>query len=75
MTRQFFPPEMSPFGYNETLAKEYFKMDRDVALVKNFRWQEKNTGTFGKETMPENTIPKNIFGITRFKTSTSFNQT
>ncbi|MCC6324019.1 hypothetical protein IT400_04495 [Candidatus Nomurabacteria bacterium] len=61
---QFFPPEMSPFGYNETLAKEYFPMTRDEALAKNFRWQEKNTGTFGKETMPENTIPSSITSVT-----------
>lgn len=57
---QFFPPEISPFGYNETLSKEYFPMNRDEALIKNFRWQEKNTGTFGKETISEENIPNSI---------------
>ena len=41
---EFFPQQMSPFGYNETLAKEYFPMTRDEALAKGFRWQEQSTG-------------------------------
>lgn len=54
---QFFPPSLSPFGYNETLAKEYFPMTRDEAIEKGYRWQENNTGTFGKETVTEENIP------------------
>ncbi len=57
---QFFPPELSPFGYNETLAKEYFPLTRDEALSKRYRFQEKSTGTFGKETMVEENIPNSI---------------
>ncbi len=55
---QFFPPSLSPFGYNETLAKEYFPMNRDEAIKKGFKWQEQNSGTFGKETVIEENIPK-----------------
>lgn len=61
---QFFPPEMSPFGFNETLGKEYFPVTRDEAVTKGFRWQEQSTGTFGKETMTEETMPKSIAGVT-----------
>ncbi|MBP9716038.1 MAG: hypothetical protein KBD48_02520 [Candidatus Pacebacteria bacterium] len=57
---QFFPPELSPFGYNETLAKEYTPMNREEALARGYHWQEKNTGTFGKETMSEENIPSFI---------------
>ncbi|MES2931002.1 MAG: hypothetical protein V4665_04455 [Patescibacteria group bacterium] len=57
---QFFPPSLSPFGYNETLAKEYFPLSEEGALEKGFRWQEHNTGTFGKETLTEDMIPKTI---------------
>ncbi len=57
---QFFPPALSPFGFNETLGKELFPMSRDEALARGFRWQEQNTGTFGKETMTEGTIPNTI---------------
>ena len=55
---QFFPSDLSPFGYNETLSKEYFPLTRDEAVAKGFRWQEKNSGTFGKETIAEENIPK-----------------
>lgn len=57
---QFFPPELSPFGYNETLAKEYYPMTRDKAIAKGFRWQEQSTGTFGKETIAEKDLPETI---------------
>ncbi len=60
---QFLPPEISPFGYNETLSKEYFPMTRDEAIAKGFRWQEQNSGTFGKETIIEENIPKTSTGI------------
>lgn len=54
---QFLPPSLSPFGFNETLGKEYFPMTRDEALAKGYRWQEQNTGTFGKETITEENMP------------------
>lgn len=57
---QFFPPEYSPFGYNEVLAKEYYPLSRDEALSRGYRWQESTTGTFGKETITEENIPKSI---------------
>lgn len=56
----FFPPALSPFGYNETLAKEYYPMTRDEALSRGFRWQEQTTGTFGKETIRESDLPASI---------------
>jgi hypothetical protein len=30
----FFPPTISPFGYNESLAQEYFPLTREDALAK-----------------------------------------
>jgi hypothetical protein len=29
---EFFPHELSPFGYNETVAQEYFPMTREEVL-------------------------------------------
>ena len=66
---QFFPADLAPFGYNETLAQDFFPLERSVALERGYRWQEKNTGTFGKETMPENTIPSSITNVTDAITS------
>ena len=30
---EFFPSSMSPFGYNETVATEYFPREKEEALV------------------------------------------
>jgi hypothetical protein len=30
---EFFPSHVSPFGYNETVAMEYYPVDRNEALA------------------------------------------
>lgn len=35
---EFFPPELSTFGYNETVANEYFPLTREQALDQGFLW-------------------------------------
>ncbi len=60
---QFFPPDIAPFGYNETLAHDFFPMEKEQALAQGFSWRESNTGTFGKETMKEADMPKTIEGV------------
>jgi len=37
---EFFPSEISPHGYNETLAQEYFPISKIDALVKGIKWTE-----------------------------------
>lgn len=37
---EFFPSELSPFAYNETLAQEYFPLTKEQALEKGFRWSD-----------------------------------
>ena len=57
---QFFPPELAPFGFNETLGYDYFPITKDWALHKGFKWQDKTTGTYGKETIKEKGMPETI---------------
>src|SRR3989338_10247613 len=33
---EFFPPELSPFSYNETIAQEYFPLTKDEAIKKGY---------------------------------------
>ena len=61
---QFFPAELAPFCYNETLAQDYFPLTKEESLKRGFRWQEKTTGTYGKETIKENEIPETIEEVT-----------
>ncbi len=37
---EFFPSSLSPFGYNETVAQEYFPMTRDSVIARNEAIQE-----------------------------------
>ncbi len=40
---EFFPPILSPFGYNETLAMDYFPMAEDRVVDEGFAWKEKES--------------------------------
>ncbi|MDP3785055.1 MAG: hypothetical protein Q8R12_03190, partial [bacterium] len=37
---EFFPPELSPFAYNETIAQEYFPLTREEALEQGYSWKD-----------------------------------
>lgn len=40
---EFFPPELSPFAYNETIAQEYFPLTKDQAISQEYRWKDPDT--------------------------------
>jgi hypothetical protein len=60
----YFPPKISPFGHNETLAQEYFPITEKEAKEKGFNWQNQTSGTYGKETIKEENMPETIGEIT-----------
>ena len=37
---EFFPSSLSPFGYNETVANEYFPLTKKEALERWFNWSD-----------------------------------
>ncbi len=37
---EFFPIELSPFAYNETVAQEYFPMSKEEVLAKGWKWRD-----------------------------------
>ena len=37
---EFFPIELSPFAYNETVAQEYFPLTKEEALKRGYKWKE-----------------------------------
>jgi hypothetical protein len=40
---EFFPPEISPFAYNETLVQEHFPLTKEQAIGRGYRWKEPDT--------------------------------
>jgi hypothetical protein len=37
---EFFPVELSPFAYNETLAQEYFPKTKEETLAEGYTWRD-----------------------------------
>lgn len=37
---EYLDPKCSPFGYNETLAAQYFPLEKEEALEKGFNWSD-----------------------------------
>ena len=56
---EFFPTEISPFAYNETIAQEYFPLNKKNILEKGYKWKEKETRNYQLEINPKN-LPDHI---------------
>ena len=71
---EFYPSELSPFGYNETVAQEklQFPLSKDEVLSTGFNWQDNMQMTTGKETLTPEDIPDSIFEITNSITEEIF---
>ena len=37
---EFFHPSLSPFGYNETVAQEYFPLSKEATLAQWYQWSD-----------------------------------
>jgi hypothetical protein len=60
---EFYPTELSVFGYNESIASEEYPMSKEDILAKGYKWQENVQRTTGKETLPSGKIPESIGDI------------
>ena len=58
---EFFPASISPFGYNETVAQEYFPLSKEEALKQGFNWSDYEA-PFPKvdKTIPGEKLPDDI---------------
>ena len=61
---EFFPAELSYFGYNESAAQDHFPLAEEDARKRNFCWREKLQMTIGKETMRSTELPDAIADVT-----------
>ncbi|MBI4225429.1 MAG: hypothetical protein HY617_03805 [Candidatus Sungbacteria bacterium] len=59
---EFFPPEFSPFAYNETLANDFFPLTKEEAIRKKYVWREPETREF-KTTVDAQNLPDHINDI------------
>lgn len=57
---EYFPYDLSPFGYNESIAMDYFPLTKEEAFQKSFKWTEKE-----KKRQPQTCqIPEKIADVT-----------
>ena len=56
---EFFPPELSPFCYNETIAQEYFPLTKEEAIAQGYKWKDKEERNYQIDIKNED-IPDNI---------------
>ncbi len=56
---EFFPIELSPHAYNETIAQEYYALTKEDAGKKNFAWREDAKKGYEVTVSPEN-LPETI---------------
>jgi hypothetical protein len=56
---EFFPPEFSPFPYNESIAQDYYPLTQAEAEKMGFPWRAPDERTY-KITMPPQRIPDAI---------------
>lgn len=57
---EYFPVGTSGFGYNETVAQEYFPLTKEECEKRGWPWWEKTPATRGKETLKPEAIPDKI---------------
>ena len=56
---EFFPPELSPFSYNETIAQEYFPLTKEEALNQGYSWKDPEPRNY-QITLKNEDIPDHI---------------
>ena len=56
---EFFPIDLSPFAYNETIAQEYFPLTKEEALTQGYRWRDPDTRNY-QITKPSQALPNHI---------------
>jgi len=59
---EYFPPEFSPFAYNETVAQEFFPKTKEEAEAQGFRWVAPDTRDY-KVTKKATELPDKIGDI------------
>ena len=59
---EFFPVELSPFCYNETVAQDYFPLEKEDAEKIGFTWKDSEIRNY-KPTITAKSLPDNIKNV------------
>lgn len=59
---EFFPYELSLFGYNESLAHDFFRILKEEAIEKGYKWYERSAREY-ITTQTSDTLPDDITDV------------
>lgn len=57
---ELLPIRLSPYGYNESAASEYYPLTKEQVIDKEWKWMDALPYTVGKETIAWNAVPDRI---------------
>ena len=60
---EFFPIEISPVAYNESMAQEYFPLTKEEAMAQGYRWKDMEERNY-KVTIPWDKLSDHIDDVT-----------
>jgi hypothetical protein len=58
----FFPPDLSQSGYSETIANEYFPLNKDAVLSEGFIWRDREERSYDT-TISAGSLPDSIQAV------------
>jgi len=59
---EFFPAEISPFAYNESMSQEYFPLSREDATSQGYKWYDAGDRNY-KPTIKAKDLPSDIKNV------------
>tara|TARA_Y100000310_G_C20588758_1_gene766841 strand:+ start:532 stop:1011 length:480 start_codon:yes stop_codon:yes gene_type:complete len=54
---EFFPPELSAFGYNETMAQTFFPLKKEEVQDQKWQWSDYEMPVEAEKTIPAAALP------------------
>jgi hypothetical protein len=58
---EFFPTSLSPFAYNESVAHEYYPLEKSEVIKRGLKWKEEDSSKYKAQNF---VIPNDILDIT-----------
>lgn len=59
----FFPKSLSPFAYNETIAMDWFPLEREQAIAAGYNWKKDDDRPDVSKIIPAEQLPESIKDI------------
>lgn len=54
---EYYPPEISAFGYNETMAQQFFPLTREEVLKRGWQWCDAEVKVEAQRSIPASQLP------------------